>query len=53
MFVTTQVEENLLCIHSDKWLIKVLPKAHIQITTHYPIKVDSINARAIPYNFGM
>ena len=47
LFVTTQVEENLLRIHLDKWLVKVFPKARIQATTFYPIRVDSVNGNAI------
>ena len=46
VFIRTQVEENLLCIHIDKWLIKAFPKARIQATTFYPIRVDSVNGNA-------
>lgn len=29
MFVIIQVKENLLCIHTNNWLLKALPKTHI------------------------
>ena len=47
LFVATQVEENLLRIHTDEWLLKALPKARIQATTFYPVRVDSVNASAV------
>ncbi len=47
LFVAPQVEENLLCIHTDEWLLKALPGARIQATTFYPIRVDSVNASAV------
>ena len=47
LFVATQVEENLLRIHTDEWLLKALPKARIQATTFYTIRVDSVNASAV------
>ncbi len=47
LFVATQVEENLLRIHTDEWLLKALPGARIQATTFYPIRVNSVNASAV------
>ena len=47
VFVTTQVEESLLRIHIDEWLVKAFPKARIQATTFYPIRADSVNGNAI------
>ncbi len=47
VFVTTQAQEELLRIHQDECLLNAFPKAEIQATTLYPIRVDSINASAI------
>ncbi len=43
LLIATQVEENLLRIHTDEWLLKALQEARIQATTFYPIRVDSVN----------
>ena len=47
LFVMTQFEENLLCIHIDEWLFKALPKAHIQATIFYLVRIDNINASTV------
>lgn len=47
LYIAIQVKENLLCIYTDKQLLKVLPKAHIQATIFYLVKVDSVNASAV------
>lgn len=41
------MNENLLHIYTDKWLLKALPKAHIQVTTFYPVRVNSININTV------
>ena len=40
-------EENLLRIHTDEWLSKILPRARVLATTFYPIRIDSVNASKI------
>ncbi len=47
VFVTTQAQEELLRIHKDEWLLKAFPKAEIQATTLYPMRVDCVNANSI------
>ena len=47
VFVTTQAQEELLRIHKDEWLLNAFPKAKIQATTLYAIRVGSVNASAI------
>ena len=34
-------------MHLDDWLPKSFPKAQVQSTTFYPIKVDNVNANAV------
>lgn len=47
LFVASQAHENTLRVHLDEWLFKSFPKAQVQATTLYPIRVDSVNAKAI------
>ncbi len=47
VFVKAQKEEDALRTHLDDWLLKSFPKALVQSTTVYPIRVDSVNAEAV------
>ncbi|MCJ1345717.1 hypothetical protein MMC31_003926 [Peltigera leucophlebia] len=47
LFVALQAHENALRVHLDEWLFKSFPKAQVQSTTFYPIRVDSVNANAV------
>lgn len=47
MFVTSQAQEDILRVHSDEWLFRAFPKAQIQATTLFPIRVDSVSANAV------
>ena len=47
MFVASQAHEDGLRMHLDDWLPKSFPKAQVQSTTFYPIRVDSVNASAV------
>ena len=46
MFLIIQVEENLLCIHINKWLVKTFPKTRIQATTFYLTRL--FQAKIVP-----
>lgn len=47
VFVASQAHEDGLRMHLDDWLPKSFPKAQVQSTTFYPIRVDSVNASAV------
>lgn len=47
VFVSSQAHEDGLRVHLDDWLPKSFPKAQVQSTKFYPIRVDSVNASAV------
>ncbi len=47
IFVSIHVEENLLWIHTDKWLSKTLPKVRVLAIIFYPIMVNSVSVSKI------
>lgn len=45
--IASQAHENTLRVHLDECLFQSFPKAQVQATILYPIRVDSVNANTI------
>lgn len=47
MFITSRAQKDIFRVHSDKWLFRAFPKAQIQATKLFPIRINNMSVNAI------